>query len=489
MIHLKRLYANNFKQLQEIELHFPAHARVLVQGKNEAGKSTLFEAVFFALFGDALATEPSARALDNLIRYEHEKARIELDVQAGDRVFKIARTIVRGKSNVWELDIARGNDREEIRGNAAINKRLVAELGFDGDALLNTCFVEQKKLEKLEGLDKRKREESLAKLLNLDALVQLEDDLKIRAEDRRELDRLKKRAELAEIQTELPAQEEQLRKTESQLALIELRRAVEGAVEEMGAVQQLDAAVRALAEQRDAAAQRVARIEALREAMLSVRDARDAVERAAENAREIEQLKGEQVEARRVTEEMPNLRARSAALRRLAHLLRRLDQIRAARDARAQRAAQLADASARLTELRATVAREEQSLARVDEQLREHELGEALDDWIAARQEAAPAGAEESRVNEKQRARDRISQQFRLQVYGLAALLFVLLAAAALIQTFAVVCLALAGLVLIALAARATMLWRDLARASEELGRAEGETRVRIEASEAQIAR
>ena len=159
MIHLRRLYAHNFKQLQEIELHFPERARILVQGKNEAGKSTLFEAVFFALFGSALVTETGSRSLDDLIRYGIEKAEVELDAAVGARLFKIKRKIVRGKSNTWELDVEQdGVVRDEIRGNAAVNKRLIDELGFDGDALLNTCFVEQKKLEKLEGLSKSKRE-------------------------------------------------------------------------------------------------------------------------------------------------------------------------------------------------------------------------------------------------------------------------------------------------------------------------------------------
>jgi DNA repair protein SbcC/Rad50 len=152
MIRLRRLYAHNFKQLQEVELHFPESARILVQGKNEAGKSTLFEAIFFALFGSALATETGARGLDGLIAYATEKARVELDVASGDRLFKIIRTIVRDKSNTWELEIIRDADtHEEIRGNTAVNKRLIAELGFDGDALLNTCFVEQKKLESWKG--------------------------------------------------------------------------------------------------------------------------------------------------------------------------------------------------------------------------------------------------------------------------------------------------------------------------------------------------
>jgi DNA repair protein SbcC/Rad50 len=489
MIHLKRLYANNFKQLQDLELHFPDQARILVQGKNEAGKSTLFEAVFFALFGAALATETGARGLDDLIGYGVEKARVELDVQAGDRVFKIARTIVRGKSNTWELDLARGDALEEIRGNTAVNKRLIAELGFDGDALLNTCFVEQKKLEKLEGLNKAKREESLAKLLNLDSLVAIEGDLKIRAEDKQELERLKKRAELADIQHELPTHEEQLAKTESQLTLIDLRGAVDGATEELRAVEQLDAAIRALAEQRESAAQRVARIEALKEAMQNVKDARTAAERATENAREIERLKAEQADAHRAIEDAPNLQARSNALRHLAHLLQRLDKIRAAHEASASRAAQLAGAEARFADLTATVAREEQSLAQVETRIREYEVGEALGNWIAARREVAPAGEIEINVQEKQAARDQISRRFRIEVYGLAALLFVFVAAAAIVQPLALVFLALAALALIILAARATVLWRDLAHVAEALGQTEGEARLRASASEVQVGR
>ena len=489
MVHLKRLYANNLKQLQNVELHFPERARILVQGKNEAGKSTLFEAVYFGLFGTALATETGARGLDDLIGYGMEKARVELDVQAGARVFKIARTIVRGKSNVWELDIEQGEAVEEIRGNAVVNKRLIAELGFDGDALLNTCFVEQKKLEKLEGLNRAKREESLAKLLNLDSLVAIESDLRIRADDKQELERLKKRLELADIQAALPAQEKQLAETESQLKLIDLRGAVDGATVELKAVQQLDAAIRTLTEQRRAAAQRVEQIDALKEAMQNVKDARSAAERAAENAREAERLKAEQTEARRATEDAPRLQARSSELRRLAHLLQRVEQVRAAGERSTQRVAQLAGAETRLADLTATIAREDETLAQVESRLREYEIGEALGQWIAARREAATEDLSQAAVTEKLAARDRLSQQFRVQVYGLAALLFVLVAAAALLQSFAFVLLALAAFVLVALAARATTLWRELARAAEAVGQAQGETRARATASDAQMAR
>ncbi|MCX7840174.1 MAG: SMC family ATPase, partial [Anaerolineae bacterium] len=390
MIHLKRLFVHNFKQLQEIELHFPDHARVLVQGKNEAGKSTLFEALYFALFGSALATESGTRNLDDLIRYGVEKARVELDLQVGARVFQIRRTITRGRSNVWELDIQSGEAIDEIRGNTVVNKRLIAELGFDGDALLNTCFVEQKKLDKLEGMTRAKREESLAKLLNLDALVRIENDLKVRVEDKHELDRLKKRADLATIQAELPPLQQQLTHTENQLRLLDLRRTTEGALNETRAVQQLDAQIRALTTQRDELAQRVARIEALKQAMLHVKDARDTIERVADHARTIERLTQEYADARRAADSISNLQSQISALRRLARRLQRLSQLQGARERYAQRAAQLADAQTRLAELHAAIAREQTTLTETEAQLRQAEIGSALENWIAARREATP---------------------------------------------------------------------------------------------------
>lgn len=506
MIRLKRLYAHNFKQLQEIELKFPDHARILVQGKNEAGKSTLFEAVFFALFGNALATETGARGLDDLIRYDIEKARVELDVQFGNRLLKIARSIVRGKQNIWELDIARdGQIVEEIRGNTVVNKRLVAELGFDGDALLNTCFVEQKKLEKLEGLSKAKREESLAKLLNLDSLVAIENELKVTGEDRRELDRLKKRADLAAIQAELPTFENRLAKTEEQLNLIALAGAVDGTLNELRAVQQIDAAIQTLARERAQTLARVERIEALKLAMQDVKAACGAIERIADNAREIERMKQEQIEAQRVLNEIPNLKFQIANLRRLAHFIARLEQVRGARERYAQRATQIASVEARLIDLQATIAKEEDALAQLDARLRAFEIDEALSAWVAARSEVAPASQAAETVRLKQSERDQLARRFRIELFGFGGLALALAAAAflvpmlivaqagaaplSLIAAPALAFFALSILVVLLLAIRATTLWREVSRAAEELGRAEGEVRAHESVSDAQRAR
>ncbi|HEV7234969.1 MAG TPA: ATP-binding protein, partial [Ktedonobacteraceae bacterium] len=54
MIILKHLTVERFRLLREINLHFPQRGSILIQGPNEAGKSALFESIYFALYGTPL---------------------------------------------------------------------------------------------------------------------------------------------------------------------------------------------------------------------------------------------------------------------------------------------------------------------------------------------------------------------------------------------------------------------------------------------------
>jgi DNA repair exonuclease SbcCD ATPase subunit len=224
-----------------------------------------------------------------------------------------------------------------------------------------------------------------------------------------------------------------------------------------------------------------------------------------DGAREIERLRQEQADACRAADSIANLQARLGALRHFARLLQQLEQLRAARAKYAERAAQLVDAQARLTNLSATITREQATLAQVEAQVQQAEIGAALDDWIAARREAMPPSEIADQITTKQAARDQLARRLRLELYGGTAALIVMisLAVAAVALTFALVAptalaiafliaLALGGvaaLVAVILVTRATRRWRDLARASEELGQAEGEARARAAASDTQIAR
>ena len=155
MITLKRLEANNFKSLRFVTLAFPEHGTVLIEGYNEAGKSTLFEAVYVALYGKPLVGEDtSMRKQDEVIQHGQSQATVQLIFNVGQQELTISVIFERGKSQQAILTIQRpGVQPEVINRVKAVDERILKELGnLDGDSLRNSCFVEQKELGRIEAL-------------------------------------------------------------------------------------------------------------------------------------------------------------------------------------------------------------------------------------------------------------------------------------------------------------------------------------------------
>src|SRR6185312_4540643 len=98
MIILKHLTVERFRLLREIDLHFPQRGSILIQGPNEAGKSTIFERIYFALYGEALAYTGKRpdHNLDDLILYGETHATVSLILSIGATELAITRTIERG---------------------------------------------------------------------------------------------------------------------------------------------------------------------------------------------------------------------------------------------------------------------------------------------------------------------------------------------------------------------------------------------------------
>jgi DNA repair exonuclease SbcCD ATPase subunit len=207
MILLERLRADRFKGLRDVDLAFPARGSILVEGLNEAGKSTLFESVYFALYGALLASEDNRGGLESAIGYGADEATVELAFRVAATRLVVTRTIrrqrpSRARLRLWLAD----GSAEEVGQIAAVNRRIVQELGnLEGAALLDSCFVEQKKLEKLEAMDAREREAALLRLLNLDRLSALGLRFRPGRPEERALAAAERRAELARLRELIPA--------------------------------------------------------------------------------------------------------------------------------------------------------------------------------------------------------------------------------------------------------------------------------------------
>jgi DNA repair exonuclease SbcCD ATPase subunit len=268
VIKLLSIRANSFKLLTDVELRFPSTGSILIEGRNEAGKSTLFEAIFFALFGKPL---PGGPTVQDLIAYQATEAVVVLEVVVRDTRLSVQRRVRRtkaGASTDARLRVfgADGENVEDVKGASAVSARLQQELKLDADAFLNSCFVEQKKLDKLEGMSARDRQESMMRLLNLDRMMADEESLRVTMDDQRAIQRVQQRVKLAEVIAEIPVVQERgrvLRKSLAVAALKEtlssLERAQRARAEAETRLAELEPPIRALEE-------RIARIEALRSA-------------------------------------------------------------------------------------------------------------------------------------------------------------------------------------------------------------------------------
>lgn len=180
MIRLVNLSIKNFKQYESAKLTFPEKGRILIKGKNEAGKSTLFEAIVFALFGKTvyLLKENEHKPL---INFNSDSATVNLVVQTDTKILNISRTIYKNSSSqqcILEIKSSMGELITRIRKVKEAGERIIKELGIDYNILINTCFVGQKKLEGLEELDKSKRESIISKIFNLEYLEKAKEEAK-----------------------------------------------------------------------------------------------------------------------------------------------------------------------------------------------------------------------------------------------------------------------------------------------------------------------
>lgn len=363
---LKSLAVDRFRVLRSVRLEFPSRGVVLVEGPNESGKSSLFEAVFFALFGRGI--KPGL-PLGDLVAYEADSAEVRVQLASAELEVEIRRLLGRRCRPEADLTLTwAGGEPESVSGPGAVTARVSEVLGLDGEAFLNSCFCEQKRLDRLESLATSERERTVMVLLNLDRLRALERDLRPSTAERRRADELCERAKLAEARSEvgrLKADLERLR-----------RRA--GAVKALGIARRADELRRGLEEQRARLADVSSRLSAVQQSLgraEELEQARAVAEQLGVVAASLVSLERELAEhdsAIRELEqireaELPGRRRRVRLLDRLLFRLERVERLKAALVEQSAEARRLDEILRQAEELRAQVREREAALARAQD--------------------------------------------------------------------------------------------------------------------------
>ncbi|WP_457557915.1 AAA family ATPase [Candidatus Harpocratesius sp.] len=195
MIRLQSLTVQGFKNLNIKNLQFPEEGNILIIGKNESGKSSLFEAIYYALTGSLLVKDSQNRTNIDAVAFNKNAATVELKFQKENSQCKIIRKIIRSRTVKETLDFWKNIDNpQEVHQQATkkserdrITREIADFIGFDKEILLNSCFVEQKKIDSLLVKKERERKATIEKLINMDKFKELLDVYKKEITDLKKL--------------------------------------------------------------------------------------------------------------------------------------------------------------------------------------------------------------------------------------------------------------------------------------------------------------
>lgn len=179
---LSKLHLENFKKYTTYDITF-GEGLVGIIGKNGSGKSTIFEAILFALYGEA-----KNRGNKELIRNANADTKdavvVELDFEFEGTEYKVHREF-RGKALSANAKFYK-NAELTTTGAKEVTFAIVRLTKMSKDAFMHTLFASQKELTSLSTLKNEDRKKMIRKLLGLEKIDFIENSL---VEKSRELKR------------------------------------------------------------------------------------------------------------------------------------------------------------------------------------------------------------------------------------------------------------------------------------------------------------
>jgi exonuclease SbcC len=158
----------NFRCFSDTEVRFEDGV-VAIHGSNGAGKSSLLEAVFFALYGSNAL--PTGVTLGDVITTGEDEAEVVLDFHHNDSRYKLTREIRRRSSGASNTkSVLRADGPVVADGSREVNGYISDLLHMDADAFVNCAYIRQGGVTKLINATPSERQAMIDELLQLGTL-------------------------------------------------------------------------------------------------------------------------------------------------------------------------------------------------------------------------------------------------------------------------------------------------------------------------------
>lgn len=152
----------------------------LVTGETGSGKTILFDAISFALFGEASGrSRDNPKVLRSDFAGEKDKTYVELEFRSGDGIYQIKREIKKTGQDVT-LTLADGTT---VSGSRNVTGKIAEIVGLDREQFAQIVMIAQNDFLRFLRSNTDERVKILRSIFRTDAMKDLQDNLKSRAKD------------------------------------------------------------------------------------------------------------------------------------------------------------------------------------------------------------------------------------------------------------------------------------------------------------------
>ena len=170
------LSLRNFRKFKDLEIEFPEGIIGLI-GNNGAGKSTIIEAIGWAIYGNK-ASRTQKEGIKRQGASRHETCWVKLQMELGGNIYEIFRAM--GNSSTDAM--VKVNGIIAATSSKGVTQFMEKKLGMDYDAFYTSIVAKQQELNALSNKSPAERKRSMLKMLKIDVL---EEAIKRVREDRR----------------------------------------------------------------------------------------------------------------------------------------------------------------------------------------------------------------------------------------------------------------------------------------------------------------
>lgn len=202
---LSKLRLENFKKYRSKTIEF-GEGLIGIIGKNGSGKSTIFEAILFALYGEA-KSRGNKELLRNANASDKDAVVVELEFEFEGLLYRVIREF-RGKTMTANAKLYK-NEELITSGAKEVTASITSITKMSKDAFVNTLFASQKELTSLSTLKNEDRKKMIRRLLGLEKIDFVEKELIEKSRElKREIEAFK---EVLLGEAEIKQKEEQIK--------------------------------------------------------------------------------------------------------------------------------------------------------------------------------------------------------------------------------------------------------------------------------------